>query len=90
MDVVSENHEDLLPFLQEVEVSLLRADFIAPTSGWFTYYFKPGRPKLPQRSAVNAAKTFRARQCIQAGRFGNNEGMRSAAKSLNNRTGLAM
>ena len=35
-------------------------------------------------------KTLEARLCIQAGRLGNNKGMRSAAKSLNSRTGLAM
>jgi hypothetical protein len=39
---------------------------------------------------VSYQAVFSGSFCIQAGRLGNNKGMRSAAKSLNNRTGLAM
>jgi hypothetical protein len=48
MHGVGEELEDLLPFLQEVEVRLLQTDFIVPTSGQVTHYFKPERTKPPE------------------------------------------
>jgi hypothetical protein len=48
MHGVGEKLEDLLPFLQEVEVRLLQVDFIVPTSGQVTHYFKPERTKPPE------------------------------------------
>jgi hypothetical protein len=48
MHDVNEKLENLLSLLQEVEVCLLQAEFIVPTSGQVTDYFKPERKKPPE------------------------------------------
>jgi hypothetical protein len=50
MHGVGKNLDDLLPFLQEVEVRLMQGDFIVSTSSQVTHYFKPERVEPPEPS----------------------------------------
>jgi len=50
MHRVGEKLEDLPPFLQEVEVRILQAEFIVPTPSQITHYSKPERAEPPESS----------------------------------------
>ena len=50
MHRVGEKLEDLPPFLQEVEVRILQAEFIVPTPSQVTHYSKPERAEPPESS----------------------------------------